>query len=190
MGLLEVLTGRRALRKPATDRLFAITTAAVAFETADGVVGAGAAAIVFQKLATGDFRSIVDEMVQVVRATAADTAIAVDTQEDSYGFSWLILRGDDLDGLVAGINAVASSIEAGGYGERLLCAVFAFRDPDGRRLYWIYNFKRGSFYPFVPGPGAQQRDNERELVLRAQAQRELPIEPELSRWFALWGIPV
>ncbi|MHB1571250.1 MAG: PspA-associated protein PspAB [Solirubrobacteraceae bacterium] len=190
MGLLEVLTGRRALRKPATDRLFAITTAGVAFETAQGIVSAGGAAIVFQSLATGDFRSIVNEMVEVVRATAADSAATVDTEEDSYGFAWMILKGDDLDGLVAGINAVASSIESGGYGERLLCAVFPFRDPDGRKLYWIYNFKRGSFYPFVPRPGDQQRDNERELILRAQAERELPIEPELSRWFALWGIPI
>jgi hypothetical protein len=28
------------------------------------------------------------------------------------------------------------------------------------------------------------------LVLKAQAGNELPIEPELSRWFPLWGIPV
>ena len=37
---------------------------------------------------------------------------------------------------------------------------------------------------------AQKRDNERELVLKAQAGNELPIEPELNRWFPLWGIPV
>ena len=56
-------------------------------------------------------------------------------------------------------------------------------------LYLIYNFKRGAFYPFVPA-GPQQRDNERELVLRAQLGSELPIETELTRWFALWGIPI
>jgi hypothetical protein len=67
--------------------------------------------------------------------------------------------------------------------------VFAFEDGQSRPLYFIYNYKRGSFYPFVP-TGQQQRDNERELVLRAQAGNELPIEPELSRWFPLWGIPV
>ncbi|MGH2872223.1 MAG: PspA-associated protein PspAB, partial [Solirubrobacteraceae bacterium] len=189
MGLREVLTGRRELRKPAADRLFAITTAAVAFEAGQGIVGAGSAAVVFQSLHTADFRAIVNEMVDVVKATAADTAADVGTEEDSYGFTWLVARGADLDGLAAAINAVASAIEAGGYGERLLCAVFPFRDEASGRLYWIYNFKRGSFYPFVPA-GDQRRDNERELVLRAQAQSELPIEPELSRWFALWGIPI
>jgi len=68
--------------------------------------------------------------------------------------------------------------------------VFAFKDAKGRPLYWIYNYKRGSFYPFVPASGQQQRDNERELQLRAQIGRELPVEAELERWFPLWGIPV
>jgi hypothetical protein len=116
----------------------------------------------------------------------------VETSVDSYGFSWLILKGEDFDSLVVGINAVSSALQSGGYGDRLLCAVFAFQGSSPAQpgpLYWIYNYKRGFFYPFVP-VGAQQRDNERELVLRAQAGNELPIEPELSRWFALWGIPV
>jgi hypothetical protein len=68
--------------------------------------------------------------------------------------------------------------------------VFAFEDDRKRPLYWIYNYKRGSFYPFVPASGAEQRDNERELVLKAQIGAELPVEPELERWFPLWGIPI
>jgi hypothetical protein len=47
----------------------------------------------------------------------------------------------------------------------VLCAVFAFEDSKKRPLYWIYNYKRGAFYPFVPSGSDQQRDNERELVL-------------------------
>jgi hypothetical protein len=27
-------------------------------------------------------------------------------------------------------------------------------------------------------------------VLRAQIGSELPLEPELTRWFPLWGIPI
>jgi len=33
-------------------------------------------------------------------------------------------------------------------------------------------------------------DNERELVLRAQMTGEMPVEADLTRWFALWGIPI
>jgi len=190
MGLLEVLTGRRKLAKPAPDRLFAISTAYVTLETALEITSRGAAAIVFQALSTADFRSIVRDMEEVVRATASDSGTTVEQSTDSYGFSWLVLRGHDFDELVVGINAVSSALEAGGYGERVLCAVFACEDTDKRPIYWIYNYKRGSFYPFVPAAGTQQRDNERELVLRAQIGAELPVEPELARWFPLWGIPI
>jgi hypothetical protein len=190
MGFLDVLTGRRKLAGPAPDRLFAMSTAYVLFETQLQIESRGSAAIVFQPLSTSDFESIVRDMEEVVRATAGESGTRVSSDDDPYGFRWLILRGESFDDLVVGINAVSSALEAGGYGERLLCAVFAFEDARKRPLYWIYNFKRGTFYPFVPAPGDQQRDNERELQLKAQVGGELPIEQELERWFPLWGIPV
>jgi hypothetical protein len=199
MGFLDALMGRRKLDLPAPDRLFAISTAYVKFETELGITTRGSAAIVFQPLATADFDSIVTEMEEVVRGTSSDSGITVERNDDSYGFRWLVLRGKEFDDLVVGINAVSSSLEAGGYGERLLCAVFAFEDSGKRPIYWIYNYKRGAFYPFVPaqagasGGGAAQggeRDTERELVLKAQVGAELPVEQELERWFPLWGIPI
>jgi hypothetical protein len=190
VGLLDVITGKRKLEKPAPDRLFAMSTAYVQLQTGLQITSRGSAALVFQSLATADFGSIVREANEVVRSQAADSGTTVETSEDSYGFSWLILRGPDFDELVAGINAVAGSLEAGGYGERLLCAVFAFQDDRQHPLYWIYNYKRGAFYPFVPAGGDEQRDNERELVLKAQIGTELPVEADLSRWFPLWGIPI
>ena len=189
MGFLDVLMGRRKLAGPAPDRLFAISTAYVAMDTSLGITTRGSAAIVFQPLATADFESIVRDMEEVVEATATESGMTVSSSDDSYGFRWLVLRDEDFDDLVVGINAVSTALEGGGYGERLLCAVFAFQDGQGRPLYWIYNYKRGSFYPFVPS-GRQQRDNERELILKAQLGRELPIEQELERWFPLWGIPI
>src|SRR5579862_7564006 len=168
MGFLDVLIGKRKLVGPAPDRLFAISTAYVKFETELDISSRGTAAIVFQPLATADFESILKDMEDVVRATCADSGTTVETSDDNYGFRWLVLRGKDFDDLVVGINAVSSALEGGGYGERVLCAVFAFEDSHKRPLYWIYNYKRGSFYPFVPASGEQQRDNERELVLRAQ----------------------
>jgi hypothetical protein len=190
MGLLDVILGKRKLAAPAPDRLFAVSTAYVKFETELGISSRGSAAIVFQPLSSADFQSIVTEMEEVVRGTASDSGTTVETSDDSYGFRWLVLRGKDFEDLVVGINAVSSSLEAGGYGERVLCAVFAFEDQQKRPLYWIYNYKRGFFYPFVPGGGDEQRDNERELVAKAQVGSELPVEPELERWFPLWGIPI
>ena len=63
-------------------------------------------------------------------------------------------------------------------------------EEEGRPIYFIYNYKRGFFYPFVPAPGEKQRNNEREFQLKAQLGTELPIEPEMARWFPLWDIPL
>jgi hypothetical protein len=190
MGFLDVLTGKRKLAGPAPDRLFAISTAYVTMETGLGVTSRGRAAIVFQPLATADFEGIVRDMEEVVKATAGDSGTTVSSSDDTFGFRWLVLQGESFDDLVVGINAVSGALETGGYGDRVLCAVFAFEDSQKRPLYWIYNYKRGSFYPFVPAGGDQQRDNERELVSKAQIGAELPVEPELERWFPLWGIPI
>lgn len=190
MGLLDVLTGKRKLAKPAPDRLFALSTAYITFQTELSIETRGVAGIVFQPLATADFEQIVKDMVEVVEGTSSDAGTTVESKDDDYGYRWMILRDPDFDDLVVGVNAVSGAIEGAGYGERVLCAVFSFKDGQGRPLYWIYNYKRGSFYPFAPAGGPQQRDTERELRLKAQIGAELPVEPELERWFPLWGTPI
>jgi hypothetical protein len=190
MGFLDILRGKRELKQPAPDRLFAMTTAFVKMEMELSLKSSGKAAIVFQPLATADFDTIVKDMEEVVRGTGSDAGTTVDRKDDEYGYRWMILVDPDFDDLVVGVNAVSSALQGGGYGDRILAAVFAFRDEQDRPLYWIYNYKRGSFYPFVPAGGSQQRDNERELRLKAQIGADLPVEPELERWFPLWGIPV
>jgi hypothetical protein len=190
MGLFDVLRGKREIKKPAADRLFAMSTAYVKLELELEMKTSGKAAIVFQPLATSDFEGIVRDMEEVVRGTGEDTGTVVTSTDDEFGYRWMILADDDMEDLVVGVNAVSTAIEAGGYGERVLCAVFALRDNRGKPVYWIYNYKRGGFYPFVPAGGAQQRDSERELRLKAQIGADLPVEPELERWFPLWGIPI
>jgi hypothetical protein len=167
-----------------------MSTAYVTLDTGLGITNSGAAAIVFQPLSTADFDQVVTDMEAVVRATNADSDTTLERSDDSYGFRWLIVRGKDFEGLVVGINAISSALKDGGYGERLLCAVFGFTDRDSRRLYWIYNYKRGTYYPFIPKGGTEERDSEREFVVRAQIGKELPVEQELERWFPLWGIPI
>jgi hypothetical protein len=190
MGFLDILRGKRELKQPAPDRLFAMSTAFVKMDMELGLKSAGKAAIVFQPLATADFDGIVKDMEEVVEGTGSDVGTKVTKTDDEYDYRWMVLDDPDFDDLVVGVNAVSSAIQGGGYGDRILAAVFAFRDEQDRPLYWIYNYKRGSFYPFVPAGGSQQRDNERELRLKAQIGADLPVEPELERWFPLWGIPV
>ena len=120
----------------------------------------------------------------------APDSVVFQRTDDSFGYRWMVLSDPDFEDLVVGVNVVSQALQDGGYGERILCAVFAFRDAQKRKVYWIYNYKRGAYYPFVPAGGEQRRDTERELRLKAQIGNELPIEAELERWFPLWGIPI
>jgi PspA associated protein B len=205
VGLRDILTGRHQVKGPAPDRLFAISTAYVDLQAEHQIDPAGRAAIVFQALSSSEFESTLKEMEAVVTSTGGDSGTTVSTQDDSFGYRWMILRSPagapSVEDLAVGINAVASSIETAGFGERLLCAVFAFADAGsagaaagaggGHPIYFIYNYKRGYWYPFVPAPGgSEERSTERELQLKAQIGEELPLEPEIERWFPLWGIPI
>jgi len=195
VGLRDILTGRHTVAGPAPDRLFAITTAYIALQSEHSIDPIGTAAIVFQALQTSEFEATLSEMAEVVKATCGESGTTARTQDDSYGYRWMVLENapatPSVEDLAVGINAVSSSIETAGHGERLLCAVFAFKDAQGNPIYFIYNYKRGYWYPFVPQPGEkQQRNTERELQLKAQMADDLPIEPELERWFPLWGIPI
>jgi len=195
VGLRDILTGRHAVKAPAPDRLFAISTAYITLETEHQVAPAGAAAIVFQALATSEFEATLRDMEEVVTATGGESGTTVNTEDDEYGYRWMVLRNPSgapsVEDLAVGINAVSGSIETAGHGDRLLCAVFAFKDAQGRPVYFIYNYKRGYWYPFVPDPERdKERLTERELQIKAQLGSELPIEPEIERWFPLWGIPI
>jgi hypothetical protein len=91
-------------------------------------------------------------------------------------------------GLCTDLHAVNTTLEMAGFGPGLLCSLIPFADPAGRRVGLVYLYKKGTFYPFAP-TGPQERDNLLELHVRDTLQDELPIEPELSGWLALWGAP-
>jgi hypothetical protein len=190
MGFLDALLGgKRKLKGVAPDRLFAMSTAQVTLDTGLGIKSRGAAGIVFQPIGSADFKSILDEAEELVRGTADETQTKVESSDDEFGYRWIVLRDPDFEDLVVSLNTVSNELQGGGYGDRLLAAVFSFEE-EGKHLYFIYNFKRGAFYPFVPAPGDKQRDSERELRLKAQMTGELPFEEDMTRWFPLWEIPL
>jgi len=190
LGFLDsIFGGKSKLAGPAPDRLFAMTTAQVHLDTALGLRHRQEAGIVFQPLGTADFASILEQAEQLLKGTAEETGTTIRSSDDEFGYRWLVLCDPDFEDLVVSLNTVSSELQGGGYGDRLLACVFAFEE-DERPIYVIYNFKRGTFYPFVPAGGEKSRDTERELRLRAQIGDELPIEQDTSRWFPLWEIPL
>jgi hypothetical protein len=190
VGFLDALFGSKGkLKAPAADRLFAMTTAQVTLETSLGLKHRQRAGIVFQPVGTADFQAILAETEELLRGSAEDTGTEVRSTEDEFGYRWLILEDPDFDDLVVSLNTISVQLQGGGYGDRILCAVFAFEE-NGKPLYFIYNFKRGAYYPFVPAPREKARDSERELRLKAQVGAELPFEEDMGRWFPLWEIPL
>lgn len=180
--------GRKKLSEPKEDKLFALTTAAVTLQTELSLKTAGVAAVAFKPQSSGEFRSAFDEIDKLTEAIAQQCDSTVERKSDDYGFDWIIVHDPDLEDLVTTVHTLAGEMTAQGFGAQLLAATFRF-DGAQNPVYWIYGFKRGAFWPFVP-IGKDTRDNALELELKAKLEDELPIEPDLTRWLALFDAPI
>jgi hypothetical protein len=189
VGLTDVLFGRKKLKEPARDRLFALTTAAVTLDMECGLKPGGAGAIVFKPLSAGEFTQVDHDVEQLIGSVAAGQGSKLERRTDSFGFEWVIVRDTELEDIVTAVYAVGREFSDRGFGAQLLAAVFRFEDGD-RPAYWIYGYKTGTFWPFVPTGEKQERDNARELALKAKLEQELPVEQDLSKWFALFDAPI
>jgi PspA associated protein B len=191
VGLRDVLLGRKKLQDPARERLFAITTARITLETDLGLKPAGSAGVCFKSLSSGEFVRAENDLQQLLDAVAGETASKIERKSDDLGWEWLVVRDQDFEELVATVHTIAQEFQDGGFGEQLLAALFPFEGKfkEGR-ANWIYGFKQGAFWPFVPTGKGQERDNAEELELKAKLEPELPIEQDLTRWFGLFDAPV
>ena len=134
-----------------------------------------------------------NEIEELLQSVAQGAGSTLDRKTDTFGFEWIIVRDPDLEDQVAGVHAIASELEARGFGGQLLAAPFRFDGgPWGgdEPVYWIYGFKTGTWWPFIPTGEKQERDNSRELELKAKLEHELPVEPDLSKWLALYDAPI
>ncbi|WP_200303585.1 PspA-associated protein PspAB [Streptomyces adelaidensis] len=196
MGLLDIILGRTKPVAPDLDRLFALPSAAVTLEAAVSLTPTGTGAVCFATVEGAAFDDVRREVRALLDADAGRTGPPVEVERDEYGYSWLVSRRGphDLPALVNDLHAVNSALESDGFGPQLLCSVVGFQGggggTEGGRLGLVYLYKRGTFYPFAPLPGAgQRRDNALELRVRAVLGDDLRIEPELNRWFPVWGAP-
>jgi hypothetical protein len=185
MGLLDTILGRTKPAKPDLDALFALPSAAVTLEAAMRLRPTGAGSVCVKPAEGGGFAGLRDQ-IQALLATDDDK---YDETRDSFGFSWITRRGSgDVQDLVVDLHAVNSSLADAGFGPALLCTLVPFTGPDGPPVGLVYLYKRGTWYPFCPS-GRERRDNARELQVQAVLGDDLKLEPDLSRWFPVWGAP-
>ena len=137
----------------------------------------------------GSSRRSTTDVEQLLQGVAADSGSKLDRKKDSFGFEWVIVRDPELEDEVTAVYAVGEGV----HGARI-------RRPAARRgvplrgrqhpVYWIYGFKTGTFWPFVPTGEKQERDNAQELELKAKLEPELPVEQDLTKWLALFDAPI
>jgi len=188
LGFADVLFGRKKLKDAKSERLFAISTAQVTLEVELGLKPGGAAAICFKPLSAGEFVRAENEMQELLDFAAQQSQSKVERKSDDFGFEWLVIRDAEFEDLVTTVHLIDSELVSRGFGSQLLAAVFRFDGKQGA-VYWIYGYKQGAFWPFVP-KGEKERNNAEELELKAKLEGEMPIEQDLSRWFALYGAPL
>ena len=191
MTFLDALLGRTR-RKPANlDALFALPGAAVTLQAEAGMRPSGRAAVAYKPASGQAFEDARKELEQLLSMSARESETRLREHDDRYGYRWIVLQDPNLEDLVGSVHLVNSTLEGRDFGPQLLCSVFGFElEQDGHgQMFLVYLYKRGTFYPFAPLRG-ERRDNELELRIRGLLEGDLPLEPDLSRWFPLWGIPI
>jgi hypothetical protein len=180
---------RKRTLSAARDRLFGLPSAAITMDIDLGLKPAGVAAVVFKPMSAGEFARVESDLSQLLDSVAAEAGSKIERTTDSFGYQWVIIRDPDLEDLVTAANLVASELSDAGFAPQLLAAPFRFEGKDGP-VYWVYGFKNGRFWPFIPTGEGQNRNNAEELELKAKLEKELPIEPDLTKWLALYDAPM
>ncbi|MFD6531908.1 hypothetical protein [Streptomyces sp. NPDC060184] len=194
MGLFDAILGRSKPVRPDLDQLFAVPSAALTLQAATGFTPSGRGSVCFAGVEGANFARLQQDVRELLDVDAATDSggVPVEFSQDAYGYTWLLAQQppEDAAALVNDLHAVNTLLQDGGFGPHLLCSLIGFRAPEGRSLALVYLYKRGTFYPFAPLPGAgEKRDNELELQVRAALGDDLRVEKELARWFPVWGAP-
>jgi hypothetical protein len=190
VGLRDALFGRTKQVAPQLDNIFALPSAALTLQSELDLVTSGQAGLCF-KSGSGESTMLSDaDIVELLNFDAEKDSVSLTT--DDLGFKWLVINDPTIDGLVTKIHAANSTMVEHELGPRLLCAVFGFvpaTPPGEGAVRLVYLLKQGTFYPFAP-TGPNQRDNELELRVKSFLGTDLVMEKDLSRWMALWNLPV
>lgn len=213
MKFLDTLLGRTKPAQPDLDRLFRLTNASIQLQATYGLRSSGQAGVCYKTVAGRSFAEAHVEFRQLLGLQDGDTTTTVHEENDTFGYTWIVVGEPDFERLVTLAHVVNSTLAEQGYGPSLLCSVFSFvtggamapdaLDEDAASVvgapmgtwtsatpvYLVYLYKQGSFYPFIP-VAPERRDVQAEMVLAEDLKEDLVIEPDLERRFPIWGVPV
>lgn len=193
MGIFGTLFGRQKPVPAGPEHIFAMSTAQIDLEAEQNLTPTGDAAMCFKGVASGPFAQIQRDLDQLLHIAERDDQLTYRSLKDDMDYSWLIFHAPDFQTLVTTLHMASQTLLDSGYGSQLLFAIFAFKDGDSRIMYWMYNYKRGTFYPFVPQMDThdklRRRNNPEELRLATALGKAMPVEQEIERWYPVWDLP-
>jgi hypothetical protein len=195
--LLAVAAESDATRPGDPEDLFQLTGASVTMEADLGYPPMLVAGLCFSAMDATDFRDAIRDVEAVLEGDGFS-----DVRVDGHGYTWAVAEREEFESLVTDLYVAADTLEERGYGNRVLAAVFAFESESGdgadgdtdadsdtdagrERVYWVYSFRRGSFYPFAPRAG-NERDSTLEVKLQSVLDGELDVEDDTAYWYPLW----
>lgn len=188
MSILGTILERSKIKKGSRKKFFSIVTAETGLEGRTDLRRTEKAGLVFNPVESQFFENLDSEMRNLLAVSAGTTGTRYEIRDDGYGTRWVILDDRDFEDLVTTLHIIGEAFTDHGFGDRLIAAVFGLKY-EGKKAYWIYYIKRGSFYPVVLS-GEKTRDNAAEMRLSALMEEErVPVEKDIEKWYALWGIP-
>ena len=146
--------------------------------------GAIDAALCFADVDSTAFERARERVEAILDRGEIETGTTADFVEDAHGYHWVVLHDSGFEDLVTSVHFAADTLVEEGFGSRLLAALFAF-ERDGTAAYWVYSFRRGAYYPFVPS-GRRERDTQTEFKLDSVLDGELTVEDDTEYWYPMW----
>ena len=199
--MFDVLLGRTKAVQPNLDHLFGLPGAQITLEASMGLRPTGQAGVCFKPATGQQFAETASEVEQLL--DLGDDA-KIHEESDSYGYRWVVIADDDFSDLINQVHVVNTTLEEHGWGPQLLCSVFGFApipggaaDPsaadgcaEGGRHLPRLPVQAGHVLPVRAATGHGERDSDRERPPKVTLAQDLSMEPDLERWFPLWGLPI
>jgi hypothetical protein len=173
-----------ATREADPEDLFGMSTAYLTMEADLDFAPTGDAALCFANVDSTAFERAREEVEAILELGEEAGETTADFVEDAHGYHWVVLHDSDFENLVSSVHFAADTLVEAGFGSRLLAALFAF-ERSGTTAYWVYSFRRGAFYPFVP-TGGHERDQRLEFKLESVLDGELDLEDDTAYWYPMW----
>ena len=187
LGTIREVLGFAAERDATTpwdaDDLFQLSAASVTMEADLDYDPLAVGGLCFGSVSSTDFTSALRDVEGVLRGPGF-----AEIRTDDHGYTWAVCERPTFEDVLAELYIAADTLEERGYGDRLLAAVFPFEaKEDGQTVYWVYSFRRGSFYPFAPlSTSENERDSTAEFKLQSLLGDELDVEQDTGYWYPLW----